>query len=375
MNAGFRDMADGQQIDWSRSEWKYPVALVRKVCGLAGRPSYLEDLRAELRRRGILQAIAGHDTPKLFDWLAEAMSYQGIADAIAGDYIKVHGRATWRGIERRLSQCPSCPKLGSYWQFHGCRYRKGSGTCSEPEHLPACPLPTHRLRNGQLNQLAYSLFLLIRDLMGGDLVAWLDRQLAGADQSVPDRIVHMREALLGPLRHLGGASDKVLSMALSDLLLGGRHRPRWVEVGGSMIVVDTLVHNFLARTGILARLQATHAYGPACYRSGGCATILQAVAVCIDAREFNPDFPAAFPRFVQSAIWRYCAADGLDVCNGNRIDDERSCQNRYCRLFPDCDRVALRPQSVVPDEPEKRLDWPKSLNLRPISANIVSIFG
>jgi hypothetical protein len=35
-----------------------------------------------------------------------------------------------------------------------------------------------------------------------------------------------------------------------------------------MIAVDTLVHNFLHRTGILHRLDASHAYGPACYH--GC---------------------------------------------------------------------------------------------------------
>jgi hypothetical protein len=57
--------------------------------------------------------------------------------------------------------------------------------------------------------------------------------------------------------------------------------------GGSMIVVDTLVHNFLHRTGILNRLDATHPYGPGCYRPTGCAEILQQVAREIDARKFN----------------------------------------------------------------------------------------
>jgi hypothetical protein len=34
------------------------------------------------------------------------------------------------------------------------------------------------LRNGRLNQTAYSLFLFIRDIADGDLVGWIDRQLA-----------------------------------------------------------------------------------------------------------------------------------------------------------------------------------------------------
>jgi hypothetical protein len=34
----------------------------------------------------------------------------------------------------------------------------------------------------------------------------------------------------------------------------------WIEVGGSMIAIDTLVHNFLHRTGILHRFNANHLY-------------------------------------------------------------------------------------------------------------------
>ena len=119
-------------------------------------------------------------------------------------------------------------------------------------------------------------------------------------------------------------------MALSCILLGAPNKMRlWTEVGGSMIAIDTLVHNFLHRTGILRRFDANHAYGAACYRPGGCADIIQAVAERIDARQFNPSFPQVFPRFVQHAIWRYCTQSGLDVCNGNRIDDRQSCRTSY----------------------------------------------
>jgi hypothetical protein len=72
---------------------------------------------------------------------------------------------------------------------------------------------------------------------------------------------------------------------------------------------------------------------------GGCADIIQAVA---EQRQFNLRFPKTFPRFVQHAIWRYCSLSGLDVCNGNRIDDSRRCENKDCRVRLMCDRVALR---------------------------------
>ena len=39
-------------------------------------------------------------------------------------------------------------------------------------HLPTCPLPLHPLRNGRLNQTAYSLFLFCRDVAEGELTRW-----------------------------------------------------------------------------------------------------------------------------------------------------------------------------------------------------------
>ena len=45
-----------------------------------------------------------------------------------------------------------------------------------------------------------------------------------------------------------------------------------------LIAVDTLVHNFLHRTGIFNRFNAAHPYGPGCYRPGGCADIIRLVA-------------------------------------------------------------------------------------------------
>jgi hypothetical protein len=205
-------------------------------------------------------------------------------------------------------------------------------------------LPKFNLRNGRLNQTAYSLFLFVRDFANGGLVGWIDRQLQDASYPAgPDRLARMRSSLIDPLREVYGVSDKVLTMALSCILLGAPKRMRlWIEVGGSMIAIDTLVHNFLHRTGILARFKANHAYGAACYRPGGCAEIIDAIADRIDARQFNPAFPQPFPRFVQHAIWKYCSQSGLDICNGHQIDDSRRCENKDCCVRLMCDRVSLR---------------------------------
>ena len=191
--------------------------------------------------------------------------------------------------------------------------------------------------------MAYSLFLFMRDVADDDFVGWIDGQLAAADSQGSDRLAALREAIIGPLRNVYGVADKVLAMALSSLLLAaGPRRPLWLEVGATFVAIDTLVHNFLHRTGILQRLSADHPYGDRCYGPGGCAGILGLIATHIDARQFNPAFPATFPRFVQIAIWQYCAENGLEVCNGNRIDDDTRCDNVHCQLFRRCDRIALR---------------------------------
>ena len=280
----------------------------------------------------------------LYDRLIYSFSFQGISDEVAENYMHRHGRPTWAAIRKNLARRPTCPKLKTYWHFYDCRYEKTSHTCAEPDHIGTCPLPTHRLRNGHLNQLAYSLYLFIRDVADGDLVGWIDDRLDQAnDPAAPDQLGRAQNALIDPMRNIYGVSDKVLTMALSGILIGAAAiRPRWLEVGVALIAVDTLVHNFLHRTGILNRFNAAHRYGAGCYRSGGCANIIRAVASQIDARQFNRAFPKVFPRFVQHAIWRYCNQQGLDICNGNRVDDRHRCQNRHCRLYGICDRIRLK---------------------------------
>jgi hypothetical protein len=322
----------------------HAVRIIHAICGLAGSPSLIDDIRADLAADKVRAGIRRRDTAAVFDWLMSALSYQGISDQVAYEYMERHGRATWADIDQKLGRGVRCPKLKSYWHFHGCRYDKVSRTCAEPDHIRRCPLPSHDLRNGRLNQTAYSLFLFVRDIADGDLIGWIDGQLAAADNPPgPHRLNRMAAALIEPMREIYGVSDKVLTMALSCILLGApKNMVLWIEVGGAMIAIDTLVHNFLHRTGILARFNASHLYGAACYRPGGCADIIAAVAQRIDARQFNPAFPRTFPRFVQHAIWRYCAQSGLYVCNGNRIDDAKRCGNLDCRVRPMCDRVVLR---------------------------------
>jgi hypothetical protein len=327
----------------------HATRLILQVSHIAGTAAFIDEAGLGPDGKDLRKAIRGRNTAALFDRLVAALSYQGISDEVAKNFMDRHGLASWHVIESALRRLPSCPKLRSYWHFYDCGYNKSRFTCAEPNHLVDCPLPRSWLRNGRLNQTAYSLYLFVRDVADGDLVSWIDRRLQVADKpSGPNRLARMRSALVDPLREVYGVSDKVLTMALSQVLLGApRSRRLWREVGGSMIAVDTLVHNFLHRTGILQRLEAEHSYGPACYRPSGCAEIIETVAGEIDASQFDRRFPTTFPRFVQYAIWRYCSQQGLDACNGNQIDDRKPCKNAQCLLYPSCDRITLKNRKTL----------------------------
>ena len=318
--------------------FRQAVALIKTVCDVAGSRDLINDTQRDLSRAGILRAVKEHDNDTLFDWLMHCFSYQGVSDAVVTSFINAHGNATAEQIAQDLSAGPQCIKLGSWWLFNGCGYRKAKTTCALPRLTRHCPLPRLDLRNGSLNQTAYGLYLFMRDVADNDLVTYFDRRLAWAEVNDTSGV----DALIDPLAHVHGLSFKVLNMTLATLLLAGDpKRDAWKTTGAQMVAVDSLVHNWLHRTGILRGLDSDHAYGAGCQREGSCADILRAVANEIDARAFNPGFPKCFPRFVQHAIWSFCSADGLAQCNGNRIDDRNRCHLSDCILFDDCARLKL----------------------------------
>ena len=71
---------------------EYARGLMREICRIAGSGSYLQRLRHDLTQAGIKTAVANHDTPALYDWLIEAVSYQGVSNAAAWAYMEEHGR-------------------------------------------------------------------------------------------------------------------------------------------------------------------------------------------------------------------------------------------------------------------------------------------
>jgi hypothetical protein len=214
---------------YSTSAVDHATQLIHQVCCLAGSFDLLDRFHDE----ELCRAITDRSNGVVFDRLTFEFSFQGIADAVASDYIQRHGRPTLSQIGENLAGAPPCPKLQSFWQFHDCRYEKTKQTCARPDLIAHCSLPRHRLRNGHLNQLAYSLALFIRDVAAGDLIGWIDRQLSDVDRrNAPDGFERAENNLIDPLRNVYGVSHKVLAMALSGLLIGARTvRPRWFDVG------------------------------------------------------------------------------------------------------------------------------------------------
>ena len=79
------------------------------------------------------------------------------------------------------------------------------------------------------------------------------------------------------------------------LMVGDRRRTGWVAVGQSLVAVDTLVHNFFHRTGLLAFYNHRTPLRDCLLRQGRLSAILYDLAAKIDARAINPTFPRPFP--------------------------------------------------------------------------------
>ncbi|MEQ1955138.1 hypothetical protein [Mesorhizobium sp. CN2-181] len=289
------------------------------------------------------QAIERHDTAVLYRSLMDGFSYQGISDAVAQNFVAKHGNSEWSEIQRMLehSGAERCPKLESFHSFSACGYRKSSHICANMATLPSCPVPTLPLRKGVLNQQAFALYLLIRDICGGDLVQYIDQILAIA-KCEPDPVTTGREALLALFTSITGVSRKLASMMLATILLAASNsRQDWTSVGSSMVAIDSLVHNHLHRTGILRVYCAEHRYGEHCAGNQGCERIVRDLAARLGCSTSSAN--AMSPRQLQHAIWRFCAGSELNICNGNRMDDKAPCRQIHCPVGHGCARMVLKP--------------------------------
>lgn len=329
----------------TKADWDWASEAARPLILASAEPDFLDVIAARLHEAGVQDAVRRRDSAPIYTWLMTLVPFQGVSDRAALAFDAAHGGVSFAQVAAAFGDSPSCPRLRCYWTFERCGYRKSTGRCAEPNHVGDCPLPTLPLRKGGIQVAAASLFLFIRDICNGDIVAWLDHRLAAADpgRGAPDRATRMQAAVLDPLVGIVNTGPKLWSMMLAELLLGGDpERERWLVTGACLIAVDTLIHNCLHRLGILRRLGMEHHYG-ACYGPNGCADIINKLAQCFDARSINPQWPSVFPRLVQHSLWRFCStSEGVGKCSGIYIDDSQRCHQIFCPAGKMCARVQLR---------------------------------
>ena len=314
----------------------YVIGIICELCRRCTM-DIIAEAEKELHSEGIDLAVKRKDSKPIFNWIMHPVSYQGISDRIADTFIEDHGNVTYLQISRALNRVSKkCDKLAGFEAFTGCGYNKGRRTCQNPKMFPTCPLPTHPLRNGRLNILAYSLYFFIRDVCQKDLIGFID-QIVDQDKSPSEK----RDQFVKDLSRVYGMQGKIINMTFSTIFLGLRSiKPHWLEIGQVAIAVDTLVHNFLHRTGILAYYDMNHGIG-ACYGKNGCLKVIEDMAALVDCSVYFPNYPKYFPRFVQLSIWLFCSEGGEGICNGRMINDREPCQNTDCPLYNMCDRLPL----------------------------------
>jgi hypothetical protein len=89
--------------------------LILQVCHIAGTAAFTDDAGLGQKGKDLRNAIRSRNTAALFDHLVAALSYQGISDEVAKNFMDRYGIASWHVIEIALRTAPTCPKLRSYW--------------------------------------------------------------------------------------------------------------------------------------------------------------------------------------------------------------------------------------------------------------------
>jgi hypothetical protein len=117
----------------------HAVRVVHSVCCLAGAASLIDDIRADQRAEGMPTAIRRHDTATLFDWLISALSYQGISDQVAADYMERHGRPRWTDVDAKVAACPTCQNSKATGIFTVAGTTRSAGHVQSP--ITSIPVP------------------------------------------------------------------------------------------------------------------------------------------------------------------------------------------------------------------------------------------
>jgi hypothetical protein len=194
-----------------------------------------------------------HKSIKLYQYLLEAFLLSGGGDqSNYSYYAKQRVKPTFNRVKHAV-KAAQCPRLVTFETFKGCRYRKTTNKCNEPAFLGACPLPAFDMKRGSLNHMAFSLYLFLRDICRRDFYAHVTEHF-GQGHLADGSINELLQGFIEKVTSIANVGPKLAHMALSGLFL--TRYPSWDyhRVGLHMIAVDSLVHNFLHRTGMARRI-------------------------------------------------------------------------------------------------------------------------
>ncbi len=270
--------------------------------------------------------------------LYEIANYQGMSDRAASSWLVTNGNPDFLELADRLTR-EQCACAASAAGINNCGYLRSQNVCSHPALLSLCIVPTIPARKGQLARLAVALSYWAAALPDQCLVAWARSKLKRGDPRSG------AAAMVEDLKSLPGVSDKVASMIASDIAIGlSARRPALFASGASVVVVDSLVHNLLLRSGAILAEGKPHTFGSACYATDGCRDLIVRFSETIDARRYNSAWPQTAPRMLQHALWRFCAGNEFNVCNGNQIHAGTKCKTSICPARRRCARLIIEPK-------------------------------
>ena len=156
----------------------------------------------------------------------------------------------------------------------------------------------------------------------------------------------MRAALIDPLVNIAGTGPKVVVDDPCATVIGRRSTAGEVGHDWSQLHRDRQSgpRLFCIELAFFVALNPSMLMDRVATRQAVARMPSPSFAAHIDAREFNAEYPACFPRWVQFSIWWFSAADGWSICNSVQIDDRRPCEQVFCPAFSQCEKIA--PQTI-----------------------------
>lgn len=301
----------------------------------------LEDKSEEYIKLAIKDALEGKNA-KLYRFFLDAFKYVGGSNLVNEKvWEEMNPKPTYHRIRNELGSA-ECPKLESFDQFDRCGYsksQKDSGKpCTMPRFFNECPLPQYDMKNGKLNQMVFSTYLFLKDRCQGDFPGFI-KEIFGTPQQVEkleeEELNARVKTLENEMCRIFNVGPKLINMTMSSLFYAKTGKWNYRRVFPQMAAVDSLVHEFLHRTGTLKLFGREHKYGEkVCHSPEGCVGVINDIARQIDCRRYNKDYPEYYPRMVQVCIWKFCT----ESCNQKNCKYEEL--DEGCEFFDWCEHLS-----------------------------------